>query len=216
VKTIDQQHYLTLVASATVLERDAHGAKVLALPGGEFVKLFRRKRWLSSALFFPYARRFIRNAARLARLGIPTVTVLDAAYCPAVRRHLVTYRPLPGMTLRQALAAAETDGMALLREFAQFVALLHQRGVYFRSLHLGNVIVPDQGTGLGLIDVADMSISRSALPAGQRARNFRHMLRYREDVGYLKQFGSAWFLEQYFAAANLALPEQKLFSGLLD
>lgn len=211
MKRIDQTTYLQLLSSSTVIERDAYGEKVLARPDGLLVKLFRRKRRLSSALFFPYASRFVRNAGLLAERGICTVNVLEVAYCAAAERHLVTYRPLPGKTLRSALASAETDRSRLLAEFACFVAGLHQKGVYFRSLHFGNVIVADEGRELGLIDIADMSLRRGSLPLRLRARNFKHMLRYREDVGYLAEFGIRRFLDRYLAAANLSTQEQKTF-----
>ena len=211
MKRIDRSEYLQLLSSATVIERDANGEKVLALQDGRLVKLFRRKRWLSSALFFPYASRFVRNAGILAERDILTVKILAVAYCTAVERHMVTYRPLPGKTLRQALASSKPDRSRLLAEFAHFVADLHRNGVYFRSLHFGNVIVPGVGQKLGLIDIADMSFHRSALPVRLRARNFKHMLRYREDVGYLEEFGSRRFLDQYLAAARLDVRDRKNF-----
>lgn len=215
VKRIDQTIYLQLLAASTVIERDAYGEKVLARPDGLLVKLFRRKRRLSSALFFPYALRFARNARLLAERSIRTVEVLEVAYCATAERHLVTYRPLPGKTLRNALASAETDRSRLLAVFADFVAGLHQKGIYFRSLHFGNVIVPDTGQELGLIDIADMSLRRGSLPIRLRARNFKHMLRYREDVGFLEEFGIRRFLDRYLAAANLPAHEQKTFLAFL-
>lgn len=215
MKRIDQTAYLQLLSSSTVVERDAYGEKVLARPDGLMVKLFRRKRRLSSALFFPYALRFVRNARLLAERSIRTVNVLEVAYCATAGRHLVTYRPLPGTTLRSALGSVETDRSSLLAEFAGFVAGLHQKGIYFRSLHFGNVIVPDEGQELGLIDIADMSLRRGSLPIRLRARNFKHMLRYREDVGYLEEFGIRRFLDRYLAAAKLSAQEQKTFLAVL-
>ena len=70
---LDEATYRRLTAGARVLEADRHGAKLLALDDGRYLKLFRRKRLLSSALMRPYSRRFQRNAERLGRLGIPTV-----------------------------------------------------------------------------------------------------------------------------------------------
>ena len=64
------------------------------------------------------------------------------------------------------------------------IARLHERGVYFRSLHLGNVVQTPQGE-LGLIDIADMKTQRRALGRTQRKRNFAHMLRYAEDRQWL-------------------------------
>lgn len=204
MKRITLASYRQMLASATVLEGDAYGEKVLQLADGRMVKLFRRKRWLSSALIFPYARRFTRNAQKLAALQIPTVTVVDLAWCAAVRRHLVTYQPLPGETLRQVLRCQATDVRAqLLRMLAGFIAQLHEKGVYFRSVHFGNIIVLPDRNGLGLIDVADLAVRRKGLSSGERLRNFRHLLRYAEDAGFLREFGWVVFVDGYLEAASL-------------
>lgn len=207
VKRIDHSRYLELLAGASVLERDRHGEKVLVLPDGALVKIFRRKRWLSTASVYPYARRFVANARRLAERGILSVQVLDFAYCPAVARHLVTYQPIPGTTLRQAMQSPAAVGWPLLDDFAQFVARLHHKGIYFRSLHFGNVIVSPDGSELGLIDVADLSFHANPLTVRQRVRNFSHMLRYREDQAALREYGWAKFFDAYLAAASLAPQE---------
>lgn len=206
MKQIDSSRYLELLAGATVLERDGHGEKVLALADGTLVKIFRRKRWLSTALFYPYARRFVRNASRLAELQVPCVDVMDIFHCPGMARHLVVYRPLPGTTLRAALSDVATDRQTLLTSFAAFVASLHGKGIYFRSLHFGNVIVSADGGELGLIDVADLDFCPGALPVRKRLRNFRHILRYRKDSDFLCDYGWEKFLRAYLDAA--ALPPQ--------
>lgn len=61
-----------MIEGAKILEADSYGAKVYLLQDGNIVKLFRRKRLLSSALLRPYSKRFIDNAAQLEKLGIPT------------------------------------------------------------------------------------------------------------------------------------------------
>ncbi len=215
MKRIDLETYRQILASSTVLERDAYGEKVLVLPDGNLVKIFRRKRWLSSALFFPYARRFVRNARRLAEIPIATLTVLDICYCGAVNRHLVTYRPLPGETLRSRLRDNPQERPALLSKLAGFIAELHQSGVYFRSVHFGNIIVMPDRQRLGLIDVADMAIRHRPLPVAERLRNFRHMLRYEEDAGFLREYGWENLFDGYLEAASLAPDDkQKLSAGL--
>lgn len=204
MKQIESSHYLELLAGATVLERDGHGEKVLALRDGTLVKIFRRKRWLSSTLFYPYAYRFVSNARRLAERQVLCVDVMDIFHCPDMARHLVVYRPLPGTTLRAALNAAVADRGTLLTGFAAFVASLHGKGIYFRSLHFGNVIVSPDGGELGLIDVADLGFCPGALPVRKRLRNFRHLLRYSKDTEVLCDYGWERFLKAYLDAAALS------------
>lgn len=183
MQALDHSTYLALREGAQVLEADGSGDKVLRLRDGRMLKLFRRKRLLSSALFFPYAERFAHNASTLASLGIPSPEVIATYRIASIARDAVYYQPLPGQTLRQLLDDA-AQAQALRLQLGRFVAHLHETGVYFRSLHLGNVVLtPDQG--LGLIDIADLRRQRRALRDSQRERNFHHMLRYPQDRQWL-------------------------------
>lgn len=178
--TISHDAYLALRAHAAVIERDAFGDKVLRQADGGYLKLFRRKRWLSSAAWYPYAQRFADNAQGLRALGIPCPEVTGVYRIPSAERDAVTYRPLAGDTLR---ARAVRDGSlpcSLIAQLGAFIARLHAGGVYFRSVHLGNVVLCPDGR-LGLIDVADMRIYRRPLWRGERVRNFRHLLRASGD-----------------------------------
>lgn len=166
-----------------MIEHDLYGDKVLHRPDGCFIKLFRRKRLLSSALWNPYASRFAANARRLAVLDIPCPQIVDVFRVPAIRRDAVLYRPLTGRTLRQIVVSGQ-DVPGLRRRLGQFLADLHRKGVLFRSLHLGNVVLtPDQR--LGLIDIADLVVRGRALSAHQKKRNFQHLRRYAEDRAWL-------------------------------
>ena len=133
-----------------VIEADGFGDKVIRLKDGHFLKLFRRKRWLSSGLITPYSVRFARNADELIRRGIPTIDILSVYKIPSIDRTAVYYRPLAGDTLRDWLKQAEgRDRDQLARDLGNFIARLHHAGIYFRSLHLGNILKMPNGQ-LGL------------------------------------------------------------------
>ncbi|MDR0378501.1 MAG: lipopolysaccharide kinase InaA family protein [Candidatus Accumulibacter sp.] len=177
LEIMEHEAFLALKAGAEVIESDSHGEKVLRLTNGHFLKLFRRKRLLSSALWYPYARRFVDNAEALVTRGILVPRVLAALRVPSVRRDAVLYQPLAGMTLR-ALCQRGLDAGSerrLKRLFTDFVIHLHSLGIYFRSLHLGNVVLTPEGE-LGLIDFSDLRIYRRPLPVFMRRRNLRRML----------------------------------------
>ncbi len=177
VNTLEHDDYLAMRAGAPVLEADSFGEKVLLLTDGTVLKLFRRKRLFSSAAWYPYAQRFADNAAALDRLGIPVPQIIDVVRIPSLARDAVHYHPLVGRTLREICREGiEKDQERELRTaFTRFVIHLHDCGVYFRSLHLGNVVyMPDQQ--LGLIDIADVRIRASGLSKRQRARNLRRLL----------------------------------------
>ncbi len=201
------EDYQRLIGESEVIEKDAYGEKVLRTEEGSYVKIFRTRRALSTAVLWPYARRFCSNAAALSRRHIETVKILDLSYCRPARRHLVRYAPVAGITLREALREAPVGG-SLVAEFARFLAGLHEKGVYFRSIHFGNVIVQPGNGALALIDIGDMSFRRAALGAGLRARNFRHFLRYQDDVDCLEAFGTKRFVDLYLESTMMS-PRQK-------
>ena len=151
MQRLDYADYQVLRQGARVIEADGHGEKVLLLPDGNFLKLFRRKRVITSAALFPYAQRFASNTEALRKRDIPCPRILATYRVAEIERDVVHYAPLPGDTLRQLITGAEPPPRALLTQFATFVAGLHERGVYFRSLHLGNVVMTPEGE-LGLID----------------------------------------------------------------
>lgn len=161
---------------AEVLERDPHGDKVLRLSDGTILKLFRRKRLLSSATLRPYARRFVANAGALARIGVPVPEVIGIHRVAELARDIVHYRPLPGATLRElAQQGLDPERRARLRNsLSDLIVRLHDAGIYFRSLHIGNVVVmPDDR--LGLIDFSDLRVHPWSLGRYLRARNLRRM-----------------------------------------
>lgn len=190
-----------LTAAASVIEQDGLGPKVLRLADGSFLKLFRRRAWYSSGFINPYAARFVRNSQQLAQLGFTTPTILGL-YRFADASTAVHYQPLPGQTLREALQQSPSPAQrqALVLRFGNYLARLHEQGVYFRSLHLGNVLVHNDA--FALIDLADMRIRPSPLPLKLRQRNLRHMQRYPEDRTWLFEENTAQLLQGYAEQAS--------------
>lgn len=177
LKTMEHQDFLALKAGAEILEGDAHGEKVLRLADGSMLKLFRRKRLITSAAWFPYAQRFATNAEALREKGIAVPRVIATLRIPSVKRDAVHYDPLEGVTLRSLIRQGldlETE-KTLKKQFTDFVIRLHALGIYFRSLHLGNVILTPSGE-LGLIDFSDLRVYRRPLPRFMRRRNIQRML----------------------------------------
>lgn len=199
-----------LLDAAQVLERDAFGVKVAQLPSGIILKLFRRKRRVSSSAWLPYGRRFVRNAQRLARSGVPTVQVRAFFHCPEAARHVVAYNPLVGEVLRHRLASGQSVDWSHL---AGFMAQLHRQGIYFRSLHSGNIVCLPQG-GFGLIDIADLRMCRPPLGASRRARNLRPLLHDPDMHGLRGSQAFCEFLDAYRLEASLGRMAMALFSRL--
>jgi len=202
-----------LRAGARLLERDYRGEKVLLTPGNHIIKLFYPRRRLTSARIYPYAHRFWNNALQLREKGIITVHCEQLRYDRQNRRHLVTYPLLPGTTLRDTLGKV-SNGDDYLDKLATFLVTLHTKGILFRSIHLGNILVLENGD-YGLIDVADMSIRQRPLGLIKRARNFRHLLHDRGDRERLNEYGYGRLLENYETAAGISGYRRTLLRGFI-
>jgi len=212
MKFISGAEYQMLAQDAKVLERDTFGDKVLLRKDDRIIKLFRIKRLLSLSFIYPYSVRFARNARQLNRVDVPSVQVEQLFYCSAIQRHGVVYPLLQGETLSHLLASSQ-DRDSLMRQLAQFIAELHQKKIFFRSLHLGNVLQLSDGR-LGLIDVADLSVKLIPLTVWQRRRNFQHLLRRADHRLLFEQFGIERFIEYYLDAANIPQQNRAEFQTL--
>lgn len=206
MQALDHTRYLALREGAQVLEADGSGDKVLRLTDGSILKLFRRKRLLTSAAWYPYARRFADNCTALRERQIPCPTIRDVYRIASIERDAVHYDPLPGQTLRQLLDN-QGDADPLRGQLGVFMATLHERGIYFRSAHLGNIVLTPEHQ-LGLIDIADLRVYRRPLRKSLRLRNFKHMVRYPQDRQWLLDRHGEVFMQNYGRTQNICSPEE--------
>ncbi|MDJ0741231.1 MAG: toluene tolerance protein [Gammaproteobacteria bacterium] len=214
MRLLSARQFQSLIAGAATLRADRHGPKVYATPDGRIVKLFRVKRWFSSSMLYPYALRFRRNSRRLRARGFACVAVDDVFYCHAVRRYGVVYQKLAGEPVEALIDRPGAAAERAFRDYAAFVARLHARQVYFRSLHPGNVLRLPSGD-YGLIDVGDMRFPRRPLSPRRRIRNFVHLLRSAEFQRALRHQSVETFVEAYLEAAALgAETDARLRAGL--
>lgn len=181
---LDHNDYLALRENCKVIEQDGFGDKVMILQDGTFLKLFRRKRLITSAAIWPYAQRFADNAKKLEELGIPCPKIIQVYRIPSIERDGVHYHPLPGRTLRDIYRGDIEYPDDLRERFLKFVEHIQDLGVYFRSIHLGNVVLTPEDE-IGLIDISDMKIFRRPLSQWQRKRNYEHMVKDQRDLKWL-------------------------------
>ena len=201
MQRLSSSQFKVLTDGADVIERDHFGEKVLRLSDETFLKLFRVKSMLSSAWLLPYSLRFAKNARELKARGVTTVEIIDCYRVDGFKRTAVHYRPLPGKNLREVLPQLDSAEVKVLAEkVARYIADLHDRGVYFRSLHMGNILQLPDGS-LGLIDIADMRFYQGRINEDLRLRNFNHLARYERDVEYLLR--DETFCSTYAALAGV-------------
>jgi len=213
IHPISSTEFSRLREGAKVLEEDLRGEKVLLTPDNRIIKLFYSRRRFTSAAIYPYALRFWKNAQKLTEKGIPTVVCEQIRYDRQNSRHVITYPLLAGTTLRDCLKETP-DGKKYLDRLPNFLKIMHAKGILFRSIHLGNILVLDNGE-FGLIDIADMSIQRRPLGLFKRARNLRHLLHDQADRNSLDQYGYKRFLEQYESNAGITGFRRRLFRSLV-
>jgi hypothetical protein len=205
MKTISLSEYTSLTYGAEVLSKltidgQIHH-RVLRLSDGSIFKLFRIKRIITSAHLFPYVSRFCNNATRLTNLGIPTIQILATYRIPAINRTAVHYQPLDGITLREHAKTTPLEN-EVSRRIGVFFNLLHEKGIYFRSIHFDNIVITPDGQ-FGLIDIVDMRFRKRPLSTQLRIRNLRHLFRYGSDTEMLAPVQNA-FIEAYFQNSRLS------------
>ena len=133
------------------------------------------------------------------KLGIPTPKISASLFEPITGRRILRYAPLPGLSVRDALHADEAS--FTWRDIARFLHSIHEKGVYFRSIHLGNII--DLGhSKFGLIDFTDVTFYRSPIPLKRRAHNIHFIYKYPEDRHKMEQTPSPWIKESYLEQAS--------------
>lgn len=199
-RTLESQAFADLCAQSQVISRHGvYGPKVLKLPSGHYLKVFNPKSGFTKRGLFPKYKTFVRNAEHLARISIPSIEIIQVYYLSHTRAYAVEYAPLEGVDLR-SLAVEEPS--KTLEDFIPFLIKLHEKGIYFRGIHLGNVLKLNKG-GHGLIDMADLYFSLRPLSIHKRVRNLRHMLNNRDDALLFKTFGVQHFLKMYEEQAGL-------------
>ena len=118
-------------------------------------------------------------------------------------RDLVIYPHIDGRSAREALAH-QVDRVQVFNGYADLLARLHEHGVYCRAAHLGNVLIVEGLGDLVLIDFADTLFRPQSPTPRLRARNFRPLTRYSEDLAALQSFGPDRFVHRYLDLAKLA------------
>ena len=151
-----------------------------------------------------YAARFAQNAKELTKRDIVTTEIESTCRVPELERSCVFYKLLQGETVRDYIETIDPGEVSsLMEKLGGYIALLHNKGVLFRSLHLGNILVTEDG-GFGLIDISDMSFNRGSLMLFQRIRNFRHMDRHPSDRVALASNGCKSFIQSYLKVSKLS------------
>lgn len=181
--------------AVTIFETKNGKPKVFETDNGDIVKMFypKRKRF-SSDMLRPYALRFCLNAKRLIALGFAAPKIKFFQYCPELETHIVCYEKLQGESCYNLL---QSPNPSLVADAIAFVGALHKKGVFFKSIHLRNMIYQKDGN-IALLDVTDVKFKRRSLSLSVRYRNFVHLLHRANERKIWMTLSFEKFFQAYF------------------
>jgi len=156
-------------------------------------------RW-SSDRFWPHSERFRQAHRMLREVGIHVPREVAHGQVAGSGVRFVVHEALAGTPLKSMAPEAA------LRMLAGFVAELHAKGVYCRSLHLDNVLALDGG-GLALLDVSDTKLLDRALPLRMRERNLGILCVHPADLEWMLDGRWSDLVMDYCRAAQLSLAQ---------
>jgi hypothetical protein len=144
----------------------------------EIIKIFNVRGLISSGFFNTYASRIIKNSLKLKIYDIPSIEITNELIFKYNKRLSgVTYKYIPGTTYRDL---SHKITMNMITDLANYISNIHKKGIYFRAMHLGNILLHNKK--LFLIDIAKIHFYPWPLFVFTRARAFRRMIKYQDDI----------------------------------
>lgn len=208
IEKIRYCQYATLVKDAEVLAHDQFGRnKVFLTQDKKIIKTFHVSHFLKE-LFSSRMMRFLKVVSKLNQMNVSTIHPEGCYRCLSPKLNIVIYPYVEGTSLREAAQQNPT----ILKDFAHFLAHLHRLNIYFRGIHLNNVLV-NKKQGFTLIDVSN---TKFRVNLRRRAKNLAYVLKYPADAKTFKQYGIARFLTDYLSAAQLNNHNEKSFKRQLQ
>lgn len=192
--------------SKDFIAKDQSIPKVFESNDNCIIKLFRQRKLISGNRIYPYGKRFVRNAKKLMAIGIKAV---DIEFCKRLQgsmTYVVKYKKLPGKDVRECVQ--ENPPIEFWQNLAKFIADLHEKGIFFRGIHLGNILCLDNDE-FALIDITTVKFNKTPLSLQARRRNLNHLVNYRDDEHHFQDFGKAKFLSYYFQYTSLDESKQR-------
>ncbi len=165
---ITEADFRRMIAGGRVLQlASGKPAVVLDASGTSLIKLVAREPGFSSDRIWPYGYRFYFNSQKLLKHGIEAPRIDRYCVVRPSGEHVLVYGYLAGHSIQ---SLAEEGGLVDEEGLAAFYAELHAKGIYFRSIHPGNILQLEGGR-FGLIDVTDTRFYSKPLSVHRRVRN---------------------------------------------
>jgi len=188
MKSITQAELDALCQNGRAIDNKGGYPAVVIHPDDTVTKIWARKKgFFSTNTISPYHKRFVNNAKELNRRGIVVPEILNQAKLELSHVRIVTYRSLPGKSIRELLEEDPTQ--VDIPSLAKYIYQLHDKGILFGGMHLGNIIQLPDDHCYGLIDFTDVHFQSKALSIKQRASNLSVPLRYPKDIARIQKAG---------------------------
>ena len=137
MRKLNQSQLESFINQNIMLSGTRERPGLMLTTANEMVKPFYRRKFISSRTFLPQAKRFAANSWKLLEKKIPAPVVKEVIYCPDYPVHMVVYNRIDGRDLRELCAEQGNDLISLV---PAYLAELHRLGIFFRAIHLGNLI----------------------------------------------------------------------------
>lgn len=198
MKTLGREQLSQFIRENKLLDGTIERPGIMLTPAGEIVKSFYRRKIISTATFFPQAHQFQASGLKLIKRDIPAPVVKEIIYCEDIPVHMVIYDRLEGVDVRELCGST---GVGCLSQLPGYLAHLHDLGVYFRAIHLGNILI--YGDVISLVDISDLSVANSSLGIFKRARNLAHLFNSEDDKAYFVTYGVGKFIQEYIEVSGI-------------
>ena len=207
---LEEKDYLKLTEAAKLVKRTRTKIRLLLSPDGKIIKHIYRRRLLSTSTLWPYAARFINNAKKLESLNISVPKINDVYYYPKLNCDIIVYDYVKGPTLNEI---ASTNDFSFFPLLIQYIAQLHQNGIYFKDLHLSNIVYHD---GLfTLIDLETIHCKKRSLRISERAKNLAYLFNIKEHIQFYLHYGTEKFTNEYLSFTPLTERSKKRIKQFL-
>lgn len=210
MQVLNKQELQQFVKNHKVIYGTEQQPGLMLTSNNEIVKAFYRRKRFSMSTFFPQAKRFVANCRKLLERNVCGPIAREIIYCPEIPVYMVVYERLEGQDLRELCAETGSDCLGILPDY---LAFLHSKGIYFRAIHLGNVLCSTDD--LAIIDISDLRAFNSSLGVFQRARNLAHLLNAEDDKAYFDSYGVSQFVLKYERCAKFGRLRRYLFRNRL-
>jgi hypothetical protein len=210
----EKEFNLTIQSPANIILKETPQGqpKVIQLANSNMLKIFypkRKKHFLHKVN--NKALLFCQNAQRLRQAGFIAPQIQTTYYYPAWDCHLVQYNKIAGQDLR---SHGLHGNFTVFNNFANYLCQLHQAGIFFRAIHLENILYTDEQQ-YALIDICDVRFQNSPLSAFSRYRNFKHLFVNKLDRPLWHHIDHQQFLTTYFTSTRFNKIKQLYLNQLL-